>query len=318
MKRILVIGSLNIDIVANVDHIPKIGETILANSMDIIPGGKGANQACAIGRLGGEVTMFGAVGNDIYANIQLESLKSSRVRTSRIIKRSKEETGLALVTVNNNGDNNIVVIPGANKTVSKQDVDENIDLIKMSDIIIFQLEISIDTVIYAMKKAKQFKKMVILDPAPAPKSFPKEIYQYVDIIKPNESELDMLIGNDERGTNISEKSEILKSRGLKNIIVTLGGGGVYINSELEGKFHIPAKKVKAIDTTAAGDAFIAGLAVMLIEGKSIKKSAEFANLVSSIVVTRKGAQSSIPTKKEISIYTNNLQEVNSINNFGYN
>lgn len=308
MKKILVIGSLNLDMVVNVDHTPAVGETILADNMEMIPGGKGANQACAAGCLNADVTMFGAVGNDMYADIQLKSLGAAGVNTSRIIKKPETTTGIALITVNGDGDNSIVVVSGANATLSCEDIDKNVDLIENADIIIFQLEIPLATVCYGAKTAKELGKTVILDPAPVPKVFPEELFRYVDIIKPNETELQMLTGIADVESHLSEASGLLKSRGVKNVLVTLGGKGVYLDSEEDGVWRIPAVPVEAVDTTAAGDSFTAALAVMLADGKSLKEAADFANYVSAIVVTRKGAQSSIPTFDEVCEYIDKTEK----------
>ena len=166
---------------------------------------------------------------------------------------------------------------------------------------ILQLEIPLDTVCYAAKLAKSLGKTVILDPAPVPEHFPEELYEYVDIVKPNETELGMLTGIAEAQKHLTEAAQVLKARGVKNVLVTLGGDGVYINPESGEEIRIPACKVKAVDTTAAGDSFTAALAAMLLNGESLEAAAEFANRVSAIVVTRKGAQSSIPTIDEVKL-----------------
>lgn len=299
MKKILVIGSLNLDMVVNVDHTPAVGETILSDKMNLIPGGKGANQAYAAGRLGADVTMLGAIGNDTYGDIQIESLQKAGVNVSGLIRREEENTGIALITVNRDGDNSIVVVSGANATLSCEDIDQNIHLLQEADIIIFQLEIPLDTVLYGAKKAKALGKTVILDPAPVPKVFPDELYRYVDILKPNETELQMLTKIDNIEARLSEAADLLREKGVKNLLVTLGENGVYLNAEETGVCKIPALKVDAVDTTAAGDSFTAALAVMLAQGKDLKEAAVFANQVSAIVVTRKGAQSSIPSLEEV-------------------
>lgn len=299
MKKILVIGSLNLDMTVQVDHTPVVGETILSNRMDMNAGGKGANQACALGKLGADVTMLGAVGRDMYADIQLDSLNTAGVNTTRIIVKEDVSTGIALITVNKEGDNSIIVVSGANATLSKKDIDDNLDVIKESDIVIFQLEVPLETVCYAAGIAKKLGKMVILDPAPVPKDFPEELYRYVDIIKPNETELGMLTGIDNTEEHLEEAVACLKEKGVKDVIVTLGEKGVYMVDKATGAERIPAIKVQAVDTTAAGDSFTAALAIMLAEEKSLREAVIFANHVSSIVVTRKGAQSSIPTLKEV-------------------
>ncbi|MCD7745180.1 MAG: ribokinase [Lachnospiraceae bacterium] len=302
MKRVLIIGSLNIDMVVDVDHMPAVGETILSGGLKYVPGGKGANQACAVGRLGVDVTMLGAVGKDSYADMQRESLTNSGVDVSKLIVREDAPTGVALIPVNKEGDNYIIVISGANATISPEDVEKNRALIEESDIVMFQLEIPLDTVLYAAKLAKELGKTVILDPAPVPKEFPEELYQYVDVIKPNETELGMLTGISDVEMHLTEATAVLRQKGVKNVLVTLGGDGVFIDSAELGACRIPAHKVTAVDTTAAGDSFTAGLAAKLLEGKNLKEAAEFANYVSAIVVTRPGAQSSIPTLEEVEEY----------------
>nr|WP_294579651.1 ribokinase [uncultured Blautia sp.] len=297
MKKILVIGSLNMDMVAEVDHTPHVGETIITERMELIPGGKGANQAYAAGKLGAQVKILGAVGRDSYGKIVIDSLNSARVDTSYIIKKEKMSTGSAFITVNKNGDNSIVVVAGANAVLSEKDIEENIRLIEECDILVLQMEIPITTVLYAAKRAKELGKKVILDPAPVPMLFPEELYSYIDVIKPNETEVRMLTGH---GIDELEKAaKYLKCRGVKNVVVTLGGKGVYINSESEQIKVIPARKVEAVDTTAAGDTFTAAVALKLALGKSLEEAVNFANYVSSIVVTRKGAQTSIPSIKEV-------------------
>lgn len=302
MKKVLVIGSLNLDMTVQVDHTPVVGETILSKRMDTNAGGKGANQACALGKLGADVTILGAVGKDMYADVQMNSLSAANVNTSRILVKEDVGTGLALITVNKEGNNNIIVVSGANATLSPKDIDDNLDIIMKSDIVILQLEIPLETVCYAAKIAKKLGKIVILDPAPAPENFPEELYAYVDIIKPNETELEILTGIEHPEDHLEEATEFIRKKGVKDVIVTLGEKGVYMNSAKLGIERVPAISVKAIDTTAAGDSFTAALAVMLAKGKALKDAVEFANYVAAIVVTRKGAQSSIPTLKEVISY----------------
>lgn len=304
MKKILVIGSLNLDMVINVDHTPCVGETILSNRLDMIPGGKGANQACAVGRLGGNVSMLGAVGDDMYADIQIKSLKAAGVDVGHVIRRQSSMTGLAVVAVNKEGDNSIIVVSGANATLAPEDIDANYHLLEESEVVILQLEIPLETVCHAAKLASKLGKTVILDPAPVPKMFPEELYQYIDIIKPNETELAMLTGIDNVERHLEEAVRVLRNKGVKNVIVTLGDKGVCLSNAKEEFHRIDAIRVKAVDTTAAGDSFTAALAFMLTQQRSLKESVKFANLVSSIVVTRKGAQSSIPSYEEVEKYYN--------------
>ncbi len=302
MGKILVVGSLNMDFVVNVKYMPQCGETLLADELVLIPGGKGANQAFALGKLGADVTMLGAVGKDSYGDLQIEGLKSIGVDTSHIAQLDGVNTGIALITVNKEGDNSIIVIQGANKCVSKEYIDRNLNLIQESDIIIFQLEIPLETVIYAAQKAKELGKIVILDPAPAPGSLPRELLANVDIIKPNETELAKLTGIEDVENCMETAIESIKKQGVKNVIVTLGGNGSFASMQNDTTLHIDSKSVKAIDTTAAGDSFIAAMALSLSKGKDILHSVEFANQVASIVVTKKGAQSSMPSMEEVQKY----------------
>ena len=297
MKKILVIGSLNADMVVRVPHIPVTGETILAETADTIPGGKGANQAYAASRLGAQTVMFGAVGADRYAEIEKKSLQSAGVDISRLLVRADCATGLAWITVNDAGNNSIVVIQGANKTLSEKDIADNDDLLRSCDIILCQLEIPMETVLCAARRAKELGKTFILDPAPAPKVFPPELYAYVDIIKPNETELALLTGA--KVSDYESASDMLRAQGVKNVIVTLGGKGAFVNSESEGKHLVPARSVPVVDTTAAGDSFTAALAVRLASGSSLLQAVRYAIEVAAIVVTRKGAQTSIPSAAEV-------------------
>ena len=311
-KKVLVIGSLNVDMVTNVDHTPVAGETILGDKLDLIPGGKGANQACAAGRLGADVTMLGALGDDQYATISKKSLIDSGIDVSYLIQKKHTGTGVALITVDKEGDNSIVVIPGANAQLSKEDIDRNIGLMERSDIVVFQMEIPVETVLYAARKAKELNKLVILDPAPAPPEFPMELYRYVDVIKPNETELGILAKTENVLENLYEATELLKGYGIKHVIVTLGKKGVYVNSFNQGIEQIPSYEVQVVDTTAAGDSFTASLALMLAEGKGLMEAVRYANLVAAIVVMRKGAQSSIPSVDEVREYEEKLNVVRNI------
>ena len=299
MKRILVIGSLNMDMVIGMDHLPVLGETILAENYYMNPGGKGANQAYAAGKLGADTTFFGAVGDDSNGQRLLHNLNEVGVNTDHIVVKENSSTGTAVITVDKNGDNCIIVIPGANALLSKEDIIRNKHLIEACDILLLQLEIPLETVLFAAHTARQLNKTVILDPAPAPVRPPVELLPFIDIIKPNETELHMLTGK----MDISSSIDTLRGYGAKDVIVTLGENGVYVNSVKEGTFHLPALPVVPIDTTAAGDSFTAALAVMLADGKTLKEAAAFANKVGAVAVTREGAQQSIPTLKEVAGYS---------------
>lgn len=299
MGKILVVGSLNIDMMVRVDHIPEEGETILCDHMEIIPGGKGANQAYALGCLKGKVCMLGAVGDDTNAEIQIRNLKKAGVDVSRIIRKQNVPTGTAVVAVSREGKNSIIVIGGANELLSPEDLDQNIDLFEEADILILQLEIPVETVCHAAKIAKSLGKMVILDPAPVPETLPEELFRYVDIIKPNETELCMLTNLQDTDEKKTKSVKQLQDRGVKNIVVTMGDKGAVLWEDGKEALKIDSVKVDVVDTTAAGDSFTAAMALMLHKKHSLAEAVQFANKVSSIVVTRKGAQTSIPTLEEV-------------------
>lgn len=300
MKKILVIGSLNMDFVADVSHIPTVGETILAENFELVPGGKGANQSYAIGKMHGNVAMLGMVGQDTYGERLCENLESVGVDVSRIRKLSGVSTGIAVIGVIPEGDNSILVIPGANAHVDKSYIMENMDLLEASDIIVVQLEIPLETVMYAVKEARKRGKTVILDPAPAVSDLPDELFACVDVIKPNETELAILLQECSDEENLCTNAKLLQQKGVKNIVVTLGGEGSYLLKEdhTEKRLHAD-KTVHVVDTTAAGDSYVAGLAVALARGDSLDEAVELASRVSNIVVTRKGAQTSIPSFEEL-------------------
>lgn len=298
-KKVLVIGSLNMDFVIEVDKMPVNKETVHGNSFNLIPGGKGANQAYALGKLKTNVSLLGAIGKDEYGKKILESLNSANVNTSKIKKEAKEKTGCAFISVDKNGDNSITVVAGANKSLTTDIIDKNIKLIEDSDIIIMQLEIPIDVVTYAAKIAKEKGKLVILDPAPAVNNMPEELLKNIDIIKPNEIEIQVLTK-----VKVRKPKDLLKAsyklieKGVSKVIITLGSQGAYLVTKDKYEYFKPIK-VKAVDTTAAGDTFVAALVKSLMEEKTIEESIFYAIVASSITVTKKGAQTSIPTLKEI-------------------
>ncbi len=299
MKKILVIGSMNVDFVAPVDHIPLEGETILASGLTITPGGKGGNQAYAAAKLGGDVVMLGAVGKDEYAQLLLDNLASVGVDVSRVKRAEDVNTGIALIPVSAQGNNSIVVIPGANHRVDTAYIDQNLQALADCDVVVLQMEIPLETVIYAAKKAKELGKTVVLDPAPAVAGLGREVFAHVDVTKPNETEPALLLGDAQAAAHVSQAARALQARGVANVAVSLGGNGAFL-LEADGTEHrFEAKKVKAVDTTAAGDSFTAAMALRLSEGATLAQAVPFAMRVAEIVVTRPGAQPSIPSAEEI-------------------
>ena len=299
MKKILVIGSLNMDTVVEVPYMPKSGETLAGRSVSFIPGGKGANQAYAAGKLGGNVSMIGAVADDSFGSVLMENLAKVGVNTSGIAVLKGQTTGQAFITVDDNGANSIILIGGTNALVSKELIDQNRSLLEDCDILIMQLEIDLAVVEYAKDLAVSMGKMVIVDPAPARRDLPDSFWVGIDYIKPNETELEILAGAEIHGKEeLENAARQMLSKGVKNVMVSLGGDGCLLVNESGSKFY-PANKVKAVDTTAAGDCFTASFALALSKGETVEEAIRFGQKASAIAVTRKGAQTSIPTLEEV-------------------
>lgn len=288
MKNIFIVGSLNYDLVINAPYMPVGGETLKGSDFMTNAGGKGANQAYACGKLGGRAFMCGAVGNDSFGDTLLSSLNSVGVNTDFIKKVEKTSTGVAVIVVTE-GENRIIIDSGANELVTKDDIDSFLEKAEKGDIFLTQLENPIDIVGYALEKAKEKGLLVVLNPAPANKEI-KKYLKYVDIITPNETELEILGGKDE-----------LFSCGIETVITTLGSKGYEIATKNDAKIY-PCIKVKAVDTTAAGDTASGGLCVKLAEGKSIEESMAFGSLCASIACTKRGAQMSVPSLDEVEAY----------------
>ena len=300
MKKLLVIGSMNMDFVTDLPHPLAVGETILAKNLRLVPGGKGANQAYAMGKLGGEVSMLGAVGADLHGERLCESLGSVGVDISAIRKAGDSPTGMAVISVLPNGDNSILVLQGANAQVTPDYVKEHHHLLEECDILVLQLEVPLETVIYAAKEAYRLGKQVILDPAPAVEGLPEELLRCLYLIKPNETELSILMGHPYDPQSLQQDTLSLQRKGVKNVLVTLGGAGSYLLREDGTEVRLEADStVQVVDTTAAGDSYVAALAVAISQGQDLAEAAEFASRVSDIVVSRPGAQTSIPSKEEV-------------------
>lgn len=295
MKKINVLGSLNMDLVTNVNITPKVGETILGSGFSQIPGGKGANQAAAIGRLGGNVSMIGKVGCDSFADQLIDSLSKDNVDLINVQKSKDCPTGIALIMVNADGDNSIVVIPGANFDIKPEDITrEKLD----GDYLVAQLETPLEVIESTFKLAKENNITTVLNPAPA-KKLSEQLLSSVDILVPNETEFELLTGyNALIESELDLGVEKLINLGTSLVIITLGSNGSVLCDGKEKKYF-KSNKVEAVDTTAAGDSFIGGLLYSLSNGKSIEDGIVFASKVASITVTRSGAQSSLPTIEEV-------------------
>ncbi len=297
MKKVLVIGSINMDMVMDVDHMAQVGETIISKKkIEYNAGGKGANQAYTLGKLGGNVAMLGAVGKDEYGQILLDSLKSVNVDTSAIKIDEDETTGLAIICVDKHGDNSIIVSSGANMSVSIEYIEENIKLFNEADIIVMQLEVPLETVEYCVKLAQKLGKFIILDTAPAVPDLSEEILAGVDIIKPNETELEILCPSE---STVENRCEYMLKKGVKNVIATLGAKGSMLYNKDGTEIFEANEDIKPVDTTAAGDSFTASVALSIAKGESIREAIIFASKVAEITITRKGAQCSIPTLDEV-------------------
>jgi ribokinase len=311
-RPIVVVGSINLDLVALAPRIPAIGETVTGTDFQIHPGGKGANQAVAIAKLGYPVRMIGRLGNDAFG-VQLRShLAETGVDTSGI-GTSDGASGVALIVVSSKGENSIVVAPGANLTVTPQDVAANVPIIREAGAVLSQLEIPLDTVEYLSDICVREDIPLILDPAPAA-SLPQKLLKQADWFTPNESEAAFYRtqrDGDSRGEAPTAIADALLAQGCRGVILKMGSKGVFIASHEGLREHVPAFVVKAVDTTAAGDAFNGAFAVGLMLGKPPRESATFAAGVAAIAVTRAGAQPSMPTMVEVESFLNQYSAIHS-------
>lgn len=299
MKKIVIVGSLNMDCILEVPHMPEKGETIKGTTIKMVPGGKGANQAYTAGKLGGNVSMIGAVGNDAYGDTLKANLKHVGVDISGVEQMDGEVTGQAFINVDEKGDNSIIIIAGANGLVTKELIQKHIGLIENCDIVIMQLEIPFETVEYVKQLDCRLGKMVIVDPAPAAANIPDSFWKGISYIKPNETELEILTGKKRKTyEELKEGAKEMLEKGVEGVILTLGSKGCLLVTE-DGEELFEAQKVEAVDTTAAGDCFTAAVALALSDDKEMREAIRFGQMVSAITVTRKGAQTSIPDMEEV-------------------
>jgi len=298
MSRIIVIGSSNTDMVIKSKKLPIPGETILGGKFLMNPGGKGANQAVAAARLGGNVTFVTKTGNDMFGAEAVHIFDNEDIDTRYIIKDTKNPSGVALITVDEHGENSIVVAPGSNASLSAYDINDEVFETDPSDLLLMQLEIPVGTVEFAAQKAVSNGNRVILNPAPA-RQLSDDLLSCLYLITPNETEAEFLTGIKVSDVVTAEKAASkLRNKGVQNVVITMGASGAYLLSGTISKM-IPVIPVKAIDTTAAGDVFNGALVVAISEGKDIEDAVTFANKAAAISVTRMGAQASAPYRKEI-------------------
>jgi ribokinase len=300
-KPIVVIGSSNIDLVAKAPKIPVVGETLTGSDFFMTPGGKGANQAVAAAKLGGNVIFVARLGKDLFAEKSLQNFKSVNINTKHIAQLEGVPSGVAIIAIDDYGKNIIIVVPGANGKLLPADVEKASEDIAMAGVVVCQLEIPIETVEKAAQIAAQNKVPFILDPAPA-RPLSDKLLGMVEIIKPNEVEAQTITGIKVVDiASASKAADWLLAKGVKTAIITLGDKGALIATK-NSKETIERLKVKAVDSTAAGDAFTGALAFGLANGKSLKEAAVYANAVAAISVTRYGAQASMPTKQEVDAF----------------
>lgn len=300
-RRILVVGSSNTDMVIQTDHLPVPGETILGGTFFMNPGGKGANQAVAIARLDGKVTFICKIGKDVFGYQSKQLFEDEGIDVSHIFFDAEQPSGIAMITVDNKAENCITVASGANMNLTPDDLASAQSAINEAEIILLQLEIPMNTVEYVARTAKKQNKKVILNPAPA-QPLSEELLKSLYLITPNETEAELITGQKITDVETAIKAaSLIRAKGVENVIITMGSQGalVYTGNICE---LVPAYKVKAIDTTAAGDIFNGALAVAIAEGHGWIEAARFACKASAIAVTRAGAQSSAPYRKEVEMF----------------
>ncbi|MDI1324247.1 MAG: ribokinase [Algoriphagus sp.] len=298
MSKILVVGSSNTDMVVKSAHLPLPGETVLGGQFFTFAGGKGANQAVAAAKLGGDVTFLAKVGNDALGKIAVEGFKKEGIDVSHIITDPDSHSGVALIMVEDSGENCISVASGANGKFTALDIENASELVKKASYVLVQLEIPLEAVTALVDKAFALGVPVILNPAPA-RPLSDKLISKLFIITPNETEAELLTGvkvTDE--VSAAKAAKILREKGAKLVIITLGAKGAFLLSDQE-EILIPSIQVNAVDTTAAGDTFNGALTVALSEGMEIKAAIRFANQAAAISVTRMGAQSSQPVRSEL-------------------
>ena len=293
--KIVIVGSFNTDLTSYLDRMPRPGETVSGNKFVTGPGGKGSNQAVAAARLGAEVTFIGRVGDDVFANLAYDIWKAEGINTDYVIQDPDHATGVAPIFVDSDGENMIVVVLGANSNIQQSDIDTAKDMIADADVLMVQLEINHDMVGYALKVGKEMGATTILNPAPAAE-IPSDYVKLADYITPNETELETLSGKHDNDVIANAKSLLTTEN--QTVIVTMGSQGAQIVQQ-DRQEQIGTFDVEVVDTTGAGDAFNAGLAVGLAEGKSLQEAVKFASATAALCVTRPGTAKSMPQRTEV-------------------
>lgn len=294
--HIVIVGSINMDLVVRAPRHPEPGETILGSSFQTFPGGKGANQAVAAARAGGSVKMIGRVGEDTFGDVLLANLQKDGVDTTYVRRTPDVSSGIAQITVSDSGQNNIVVVQGANARLTPADLHDSEAAFQGASVVVAQLEIPLETVAQAARMARKYGAHMVLNPAPA-RSLPNDLLAQVDYLIPNEHELAMLTGMEAP----SIAASVLKSMGVLSLIVTLGSRGVKVLAGGHTQ-HILPYSVNVVDTTAAGDGFVGAFAVALTEGKRVLDAAAFGNAAGALSVMTAGAQPSLPTRAALDTF----------------
>lgn len=295
MKKLVVIGSSNMDLVVSTEHFPLPGQTVMGNKFMTNFGGKGANQAVAASLLGGDVTFICKVGNDNYGREMIEKFQKDGIDTQYVTATDQAATGIAVITVDANGENTIVVASGANGLLASEDIRNAEPAISQADVLLMQLETPIEPLCTAAQMAHEKGKYVILNPAPAPKApLPSDMLRHIDLIIPNETEATSITGVEISDLQSAERAmKALKELGAKDVMITLGEKGVLAYEDVKVKLF-PACKVQAIDTTAAGDTFCGALSVAICQGREMKEAIAFANKAAAYTVQHEGAQCAMP------------------------
>ena len=296
LPHVVVFGSINMDLVAKTPYLPRPGETLTGHSFSTVPGGKGANQAVAIARLNTPTVMIGRVGSDSFGQELLQSLRSAKIQIEDVLVDDAASSGVALVAVDDDGENTIIVIAGANGRVNDSDIERLSPRLTGANSLLLQLEIPIAAVKAAAQAAQKAGVRVILDPAPARSDLPIDLYPLIDILTPNAIEAEQLVGFPiESPALVAEAATVLQQRGVKTVVIKLGAKGGFCATPNEA-FFFPAFRVTAIDTVAAGDAFNGGLAAALAEGLSLREAVTWGAAAGALAASQSGAQSSLPNR----------------------